>query len=422
MPMSKDFEARLFPILPDVIAHFGTPFHIYDATGILEAGEQVKNVVDQEFLAVKANNNPAILKLMLQMGFGFDCSSEGELLQVRSLGAKPGQIMFTSNNTSRREFEVAVADGGCILNLDDINLIDDVPGKFPDLICFRYNPGRRRTGNEIIGDPFYSKYGVPHEQIVLAYQLAIKRGATRFGLHTMICSNERNYSYMVQTVKMLLEVVEMVQKELGFRFEFINQGGGWGIPYRPEDQPIYLELMAAEMSQLRSDFRAKYNYAPALYLESGRFMTGPHGVLVATCINEKNGYQEIRGLDTSAISSMMRPPMYHAEGGGYHHISVFGKEDALPRQLVQVVGSACENTDRFGWDRLLYLHKGNIVIIHDTGAHCRVMGNLYNFRLPPQELMLLPDGRVELICPAQTIEEYLRRFKFEPQVFQPVRA
>lgn len=421
MPMHRDFEARLYPVLPQIVAHFGTPFHIYNERGILETGDDVTQVVDREFFAVKANNNPAILELMLRMGFGFDCSSEGELVQVRQLGARPKDIMFTSSNTSRREFEVAAADGGCILNLDDASLIDKIPGKFPKLICFRYNPGKRRTGNAIIGDPYYAKYGVPHNQIVGAYRQAMGRGATRFGLHTMICSNKLDYTYMVKTVEMLLSVVELLQKRLGIRFEFINMGGGLGIPYRPTDRPIPLELMGAVISQLRSQFLERNGYCPALYLESGRYMTGPHGVLVATCINEKNGYQKFRGLDVSAISSMMRPPMYRAEGGGYHHISVYGKENARPRQRVQVVGSACENNDRFGWDRLLCLHEDDTVIVHDTAAHCIVMANNYNFRLRPKELMLCADGRVVLIQPEQTIEDFLKRFEFEPHVFQPAR-
>ncbi len=209
MPMSQSFKDRLFPVVDKIAAHYGTPFHIYDEAGIRETGAKLKQafagiVGFQEFYAVKALPNKQILKLMLEMGFGFDCSSIPELILARELGARGEQIMFTSNNTSAEEFAFAAGDGGCILNLDDISLIDKVPAPFPELICFRYNPGPRRTGNIIIGNPVEAKYGVTHEQVVEAYRRARERGAKRFGLHTMVASNERDYTYMVETARMVL--------------------------------------------------------------------------------------------------------------------------------------------------------------------------------------------------------------------------
>lgn len=420
MPMSKAFEGRLYPILRDIVAHFGTPFHIYNEKGILETGKQLKQVFGnvagfREFFAVKANPNLEILKLMRHLGFGFDCSSRPELMSVRKIGALPSEIMFTSNNTSQRDFEAALAHGGCILNLDDLTLVPKVL-KFPELICFRYNPGPRRTGNEIIGDPVKAKYGVSHEQIIEAYHQARKRGAKRFGLHTMVCSNELNYRYMVETVKMLLGVAKMISQALEIRFEFINMGGGLGIPYKSKDVPIPIETMAQEIKQLLDQFEREQHYAPKLYLESGRWVTGPHGVLVASCINQKHIYTEFRGLDGCCLSTMMRPAMYYPEGG-YHHISVLEK-DGPPFEKVNVVGSACENCDQFGRDRQLpKIEEGDIVLIHDTGAHCYAMASNYNGRLRPKELLFRSDGRVELIRRAETVMDLWSTFQFKPDVF-----
>ena len=218
MPMSKAFEERLFPKLPKIIDYFGTPFHIFDEQGILDTGENLKASFKdingfQEFFAVKALPTPAILKIMHNLDFGLDCSSPSELILARQNGFSSIDIMLTSNNSSVELFKLAAANGGCILNLDDITMIDKVP-EFPELICFRYNPGERRTGNQFIGNPVEAKYGLRHDQIVDAYKRAIERGARLFGLHTMIISNQLDYHYMVETVRMLLEVIEMVSEEL----------------------------------------------------------------------------------------------------------------------------------------------------------------------------------------------------------------
>lgn len=424
MPMSKDFKKRLYLKLPDIVEHFGTPFHIYDEKGIIQTGEEVKNYFSevsgfQEFFAVKANPNFKILKIMKELGFGFDCSSIPELILARQTGAQPEKIMLSSNNTSLEEFGWAALNGGCILNLDDITMISKVP-KFPELICFRYNPGKRRIGNEIIGNPADSKYGARHDQIVDAYRLAIKRGATRFGLHTMICSNQPKLRYMVETVEMLLEIVEMISTKLNIKFEFINMGGGIAIPYKPKDKFFNMSALANATKRLLAEFEQKFWYKPKFYMESGRYMTGPHGVLVTKVINRMSKYKEFVGVDASCISSMMRPAIYYPDGG-YHHISVFEKNDG-PFEIVNVnvVGSACENNDQFGRDRELpKISEGDIVLIHDTGAHCYAMASNYNGRLRPKELILREDGDVSLIRRAETINDYFRtQSDFTPEVLR----
>ena len=419
MPMSEGFKQRLLPKVKQIAAHYGTPFHIYDEAGILETGARLKKAFAgipgfQEYFAVKALPNRRIQQLMAQMGFGFDCSSIPELILARQVGAKAEDIMFTSNNTSQEEFEFAAKDGGCILNLDDISLIAKVP-VFPELICFRYNPGPRRTGNIIIGNPVEAKYGVTHEQVVEAYRLARGRGAKRFGLHTMVASNERDYTYMVETARMVLSLAELVEQELGIQFEFVNIGGGFGIPYRPTDNGLDIEQMGKEITALFDAFRAKHGYAPRMVMESGRFMTGPHGALATTAINHKDTYRKYIGVD-ACMSALMRPALYDA----YHHISVVGKEDAPATEVYDVVGSLCENNDKFAVQRELPpIEEGDLLLLHDSGAHGHAMGFQYNGRLRPQELLLRTDGSVELIRRAETVEDYFATYNFEANVFKP---
>jgi diaminopimelate decarboxylase len=412
MPMSPSFQERLFPKLEKIAAHYGTPFHIYDEAGIRATSEGLKQAfagIDgfREYFAVKALPNLRILQLMQEMGFGYDCSSIPELIMSRQVGGRGDDIMFTSNNTSQAEFVAAAEQGGCILNLDDITLIPKVP-KFPELVCFRYNPGPRRTGNVIIGHPEEAKYGVSHEQVVEAYRQAMARGAKRFGLHTMVASNERDYTYMVQTAVMLLELVAMIGKELDIRFEFVNIGGGLGIPYRPGDHELNLSAMAEEITELFANFKKEHGYAPRMLMESGRFITGPHGCLVTTAINHKDIYRKYIGVD-ACMSSLMRPALYDA----YHHISVVGKEHLPKSEVYDVAGSLCENNDKFAVQRELPpIAEGDLLVLHDTGAHGHAMGFQYNGRLRPKELLLRSNGTVELIRRAETVEDYLASQKF----------
>ena len=416
MPLSADLQQRLYPRLPEIARHFGTPFHIYDEKGIRETGAKLKTAFAgakgfKEFFAVKALPNPKIMAIMANMGFGFDCSSVPELLLARQVGATADDILFTSNNTSAEDFAVALADGGCILNLDDITLVAKTP-VMPELICFRYNPGDRRTGNAIIGNPVEAKYGVSHEQIVDAYRLAIGRGARRFGLHAMLASNELNYQYMVETVRMLLDVTALVGEALAIRFAFINIGGGLGIPYRPEQEALDLAALGRESVELLWQFAGLHGYAPAFYMESGRYMTGPHGALVTTAINRKEIYRTYVGVD-ACMSSLMRPGIY----GAYHHIDVVGKENSSDKEVVDVVGSLCENNDKFAIQRPLpKISDGDLLVIHDTGAHGQAMGFNYNGKLRPKELLLRQDGTVELIRRAETVADYFATLHFASDV------
>lgn len=423
MPMSTQFAARLFPVLPQIIKSFGTPFHIFDEQGIIESGESLKSIFNEiygfrEFFAVKALPNPAILRVMRELQFGLDCSSASEIMLGRKNQFTGADIMLSSNNTSSELLDLATSNGGCILNLDDITLIEKVKD-FPKLICFRYNPGEKRTGTSIIGNPVESKYGVRHDQIIEAYRRAVSRGATQFGLHTMIISNQLDYHYMVDTIRMLLDVMEMVSHELGIRFEFFNIGGGIGIPYRPGDAKFDLQSLAKEAKILLEQFKQKTGYCPRLYMECGRLITGPHGVLVATVINRMNKYRQYVGINASTMSANPRPAIYAT---AYHHITILdpdGKPKTGPEEAVDVVGPLCENSDKFAIQRTLPKAEiGDIMVQHDTGAHSPAMGGNYNGWLRPQELMLRADNSIELIRRAETIDDLFATLKFEPKILK----
>ena len=419
MPMSDGFKKRLFPVLPDIVAHFGTPFHLYDEAGIRETGSELKRQFAtlpgfREFFAVKALPNPDIMAIMQDMEFGFDCSSVPELVLSRQIGARGEAIMFTSNNTTEGDLAAATADGGSIINLDDISLIDRLPA-VPELICFRYNPGARRTGNDIIGNPVEAKYGVSDEQICDAYKRMRDLGTKRFGLHTMLVSNERNCSYMLETIDMLLELVDRIGNALAIRFEFINMGGGLGIPYRPEESPLDLHAMAGGIIARLNRFQQEQGYSPRLFMESGRYMTGPHGVLVTRVINRKSIYRQYVGVD-ACMSALMRPGIY----GAYHHIDVYGKDMSNhPTETVDVVGALCENIDKFAVQRdLPKTDIGDLVVIHDTGAHGHAMGFNYNAQLRPKELLLKTDGSVWLIRREETMADYFATLAFDSNVLR----
>lgn len=419
MPMSTAFKNRLFPVLDKVIDHYGTPFHIYDETGIRETGNMLKSAFAgvarfREYYAVKALPNPTVLKIMKDLGFGFDCSSVAELQLCRSIGARGEDIMYTSNNTSKTDFREAAGEGGCIVNLDDISLLGKME-EVPEVLSFRYNPGPKRTGNDIIGNPTEAKYGVSHAQIIDAFRLAKEAGVTRYGLHTMLASNELNYDYMVQTARMLLELVTDISAALDIRFDFINIGGGLGIPYKPGVTALNLTVMAEEITELFREFSRLHNYEPALYMESGRYITGPHGVLVTTAINRKEIYRTYVGVDAS-MSALMRPGMY----GAYHHIDIPGKDNSGDTETVDVVGSLCENNDKFAIQRTLpKISDGDTLVINDTGAHGIAMGFNYNGSLRPKELLLGIDGNVELIRRAETVADYFATLSFEPDTLTP---
>lgn len=415
MPMSAAFSARLLPALPAIADHYGTPFHIYDEIGIAEGTQALRTTCEREigqfkaYFAVKALPNPRILSILRGQGFGFDCSSVPELVLARQIGARGDDLFFTSNNTTAAEFEAAVSEGGVILNLDDISLLDRLP-TVPETICFRYNPGSRRTGNAIIGDPAEAKFGLTHAQMLPAYQWARAIGVRRFGLHTMVVSNERDWRSFAQTAAMLLDVASELSEMLDIRFEFVNIGGGMGIPYRPKDAPLDLAQMITAMRDQFVTFEARWGYRPALYVENGRYVTGPHGTLVTRVITRKETYRTYIGVDAS-MSALMRPGMY----GAYHHIDMF-KGVGRPTEIVDVVGSLCENNDKFAIQRELpHANLDDLLIIHDTGAHGHAMGFNYNGRLRPQELLLRRDGSVERIRRAETLDDYFATLQCDPQ-------
>jgi len=416
--MSTSYQKRLSRILPQIVDTFGTPFHIYDEKGIKDTCKKLNKVFEnldgfKEFFAVKALPNPSIMKTLQKMGFGFDCSSTPEIQLSRQIGSFGEEIMFTSNNTSISQFEMAMKNGGCILNLDDISLISKLID-IPDLICFRYNPGLRRSGNKIIGNPVESKYGVSHDQIVDAYRQAKKLGVKRFGIHTMLASNELDYKYMVETTQMLLDIVDLICEELKITFEFINIGGGLGIPYTPDAKPFDLDALARKIDMLFKIFKNRNGWVPRLYMESGRYITGRHGVLVTSVINHKNIYRKYVGVDAS-MSALMRPGMYDA----YHHIHIHGKKDFSAMKKVDVVGALCENIDKFAIQRSLPdTMEGDILVIHDTGAHGHAMGFNYNGQLRPKELLLKENSIVELIRRAETMDDYFSTLAFEPKTFR----
>ena len=364
----------------------------------------------REFFAVKATPNPYILKIMKEEGFGADCSSLPELVLAERTGLTAEFIMFSSNDTPAAEYRRA-KELGAIINLDDVSHISFLEKNtgVPELICFRYNPGPLRQGNSIIGQPEEAKYGCTRDQLFAAYAEVRDRGVRRFGLHTMIASNELNPQYFIDTARMLFELVIELSASLNIRFEFVNLGGGIGIPCRPEEEPVDLEIISKGIERAYDEMIRANNLHPLrLYLEAGRVITGPYGYLVSTVLHIKEIYKRYVGLD-ACMANLMRPALY----GAYHHITVLGKENEPRDQVYDVTGSLCENNDKFAIDRRLPgIDIGDLVVIHNAGAHGHAMGFNYNGKLRSAELLLKPDGKVEQIRRAETIEDYFATLDF----------
>jgi diaminopimelate decarboxylase len=392
-----------------IITKYPTPFHIYDEKAIRDNARQLNAVFTwnpgfKEYFAVKATPNPSILQILKEEGFGADCSSLTELMLAERTGITGENIMFTSNDTPAEEFRKAIALGA-IINLDDISHIaylEEVAG-IPELICFRYNPGPLKKGNAIIGTPEDAKYGLTRPQLFEAYQIMKAKGILRFGLHTMVASNELDPQYFIETAKLLFELVVEISQTVGIRFEFINLGGGIGIPYRPEQNPVDLNTISQGVRRLYEEMIVANGLAPLrILMENGRMVTGPFGYLVATVLHQKAIYKNYVGLD-ACMANLMRPGIY----GAYHHLTVLGKETLPLDHVYDVTGSLCENNDKFAIDRLLpKIDLGDLVVIHDTGAHGHAMGFNYNGKLRSAELLLKPDGSVQLIRRAETPADY----------------
>jgi diaminopimelate decarboxylase len=401
--------------LEEIISQYPTPFHIYDEKGIREYARRFNkafswNVGFKEYYAIKSAPNPYLMKILKQENFGIDCSSLAELELAEKVGLKGEDIMFTSNDTPDYEYRKAI-ELGAIINLDDISHIDYLEKNvgLPELLCFRYNPGNLKEGNVIIGHPEEAKYGLTRSQMFEAYRLAKAKGVKRFGIHTMVASNELDPEYFVETAEILFSLIVEISKELGIQIEFANLGGGIGIPYRPGQKEVDIEYMSAGIRRKYDEYITTNGLAPLrIYFESGRVITGPYGFLVSKVLHMKDTYKKFAGLDACMVN-LMRPAMY----GAYHHITVVGKENGLPVTKYDVTGSLCENNDKFAIDRELpEMEPGDIVVIHDAGAHGHAMGFNYNGKLKSAELLLRENGEVVQIRRAETIADYFATLDF----------
>ncbi len=392
-----------------------TPFYVYDEEGIRKSARGLNEAFAwvagfKEYFAVKATPNPRILAILREEGLGADCSSLPELLLAGKAGITGEDVMFTSNDTPAVEFEEAKRLGA-IINLDDISHISylEKHAGIPEVICLRYNPGSLREGNAIIGKPEEAKYGFTREQIFEGYETLKDRGVKRFGLHTMVISNELNPEYFIETAKMLFDLALEIQEKLAIKLEFINMGGGVGIPYKPEERAVDLNQISQGIKALYENKIAGRELHPLrITMECGRLITGPHGYLVARVLHLKDTYRKYVGLDAS-MANLMRPGMY----GSYHHITLLGKEDVLGEEIYDVTGSLCENNDKFAIQRSLpRVEIGDLVVIHDAGAHGHAMGFNYNGKLRSAEFLQKPDGSFDMIRRAETLEDHFATLKF----------
>ncbi len=400
-----------------------TPFHIYDEKSMREYARKFNSAFSwnegfKEYYAIKAAPNPYLMRILHTEGFGIDCSSMAELVLAERIGMKGEEIMFTSNDTPDYEYAKA-KEMGAIINLDDISHIEYLEKTvgLPELLCFRYNPGSLKEGNVIIGHPEEAKYGLTREQMFEAYRIAKEKGVKRFGIHTMVASNELDPNYFIETAEILFTLIAEISRKLGIQIEFANLGGGIGIPYKPEQQSVDLEYMS-------SGIRAKYEslitgnglHPLRIYFEVGRVITGPYGYLVSRVLHLKDTYKQFVGLDACMVN-LMRPAMY----GAYHHISVVGKEGDPSTKTYDVTGSLCENNDKFAIDRNLpEIGIGDMVVIHDAGAHGHAMGFNYNGKLKSAELLLRPGGEVVQIRRPETVEDYFATLDFSAANSFPV--
>ena len=405
--------------LDEIAAKWPTPFHIYDAKAIRENAKRLKKAFSwnkgfREYFAVKAAPNPHLMKLLREFDFGSDCSSMAELVLAEKVGNVGESIMFTSNDTPAEEFRKAW-ELGAIVNFDDVSHIpfffESVgEGDFSkSLFCCRYNPGPLKGGNAIIGKPEEAKYGFTREQLFEGYAKLREAGVTRFGLHTMVASNELDPNYIIDTAKLLFSLVVELHDKLGIDFEFVNIGGGIGIPYRPDQKAMDLSAVGNGIEKGYRELVEGRGLKPLkLFMECGRCITGPYGYLVARVRHIKDTYRLYAGLD-ACMSNLMRPALY----GAYHEIVVPGKENSGDTTVYDVTGSLCENNDKFAIQRVLpVLERGDLVVICDAGAHGHAMGFQYNGKLRSAELLLESDGSVREIRRAETLDDYFATLDF----------
>lgn len=397
--------------LKALVKKYPTPFYLYDEKAIRENMREFTKAFSifpsfREFYAVKACPNPYILKILAAEGCGADCSSLPELMLSKMSGIEGKKVMFTSNETPAEEYQYAFKEGN-IINLDDITHIEYLKkalgGKLPETMCCRYNPGPAKHGcNSIIGKPEEAKYGMTREQILEAYKIMKAEGVKHFGLHTMVASNELNPDFFADTAKLVFELAAEIKEKDDVRIEFTDLGGGLGIPYRPGQKKVDYNEIAQKIRKLYDEIIVPAGLDPLeICWECGRPITGPYGWLVSTAIHEKHIYREYIALD-SCMADLMRPGMY----GAYHEVSVSGKENAPKDHVYDVVGSLCENCDKFAIQRPLpEINIGDLVIIHDAGAHGRAMGFNYNGKLRAGEILMREDGSFVQIRRRETVDD-----------------
>lgn len=401
--------------LQEIVKQFPTPFHLYDEKGIRENAKAVKEAFSwnkgyKEYFAVKATPNPFLIQILREYGCGCDCSSMTELMLSNAVGVRGEDIMFSSNDTPAEEFRYA-DELGAVINLDDfthIDFLEQTIGKIPETISCRYNPGGvYEVSNGIMDNPGDAKYGFTKEQLFEGYKILKEKGAKRFGIHSFLVSNTVTNDYYPALAKTLFELVVEIKEKLGIAMSFINLSGGVGIAYRPDQTPNDIRAIGEGVHKVYDEILVPAGLGDvAIYTEMGRFMMGPYGCLVTKAIHEKHTYKEYIGVDACA-ANLMRPAMY----GAYHHITVMGKEGLPCDHKYDITGSLCENNDKFAIDRMLpKIDMGDLLVIHDTGAHGFAMGYNYNGRLWSSEILLREDGTPQLIRRAQTPKDYFATF------------
>ncbi len=401
--------------LDEIIKTYPTPFHIYDEKGIRENARALKEAFSwnkgfKEFFAVKATPNPFLIDILREYGCGCDCSSMTELMLSNGMGVKGEDIMFSSNATPAGEF-VYAAEIGATINLDDfthIEFLEKTLGKLPETLSCRYNPGGVfKISTDIMDNPGDAKYGFTTEQLFEGFRILKEKGVKRFGLHSFLASNTVTNEYYPVLARTLFETAVKLKEEIGVSLSFINLSGGIGIPYRPDQEPNDIQVIGEGVRKVFEEILVPAGLSDvAIYTELGRFMMGPYGHLVTTAIHEKHTHKEYIGCDACAVN-LMRPAMY----GAYHHITVMGKEKEPCDHKYDITGSLCENNDKFAIDRMLpKIDTGDLLVIHDTGAHGFAMGYNYNGKLKSAELLLKEDGSVQLIRRAETPKDYFATF------------